>query len=192
MKEMKHWKGPVTFTKKEHRDVFPALHWLAQAVSTDPTRYNMSGIYNEITGGNRVFVATDGRHYHRVMFPGKPAVFAGIPAGKNTCIKADSKQVTFTEEIDAAFPPYKECTPDITGVTPFCICVRKDNVTGYTEALYELYLRGLKINMRHVEGLANIGCGEWSIYGQSERAVVCTQEMSGMVYTMVSAALPKL
>jgi hypothetical protein len=189
MKEIQHWKGPITFTKKEHKKEFSALHWLAQAASTDDTRFFMSGIYNEFINGHRVFVATDGRRLHKVVFPGDPAVFAGIPEGKNISVKADSKQVVFTEEIDADFPGYKKVIPDITGIAPFRIFVRKDTDIGYTEAFYDLYTRGIKMNALHVQGLDRTGCPEWSVYHTGGSAVVCIQEILGTVYTMVAAVL---
>jgi hypothetical protein len=189
MKTVKHWKGPVTFTKKEHKEAFSVLRWLARAASTDTNRYFMCGIYSEIVDGNRGFVSTDGKRLHKVVFPGNPAMFAGIPAGKIIGFKADSKQIALTEEIDGDFPDYKKVIPDTTGITPFRIFVHKDSDFGYTEALYDLYSRNIKMNMLHVAGLDdNVCCPEWSVY-HTGNTVVCVQEMSGMLHMVVAAVL---
>jgi hypothetical protein len=65
----------------------------------------MAGIFNEVIDGDRVFVATDGRRLHKIVFPGNPAILTDVPAG-NLAFKADSKQLTFTGEIDGMFPRY--------------------------------------------------------------------------------------
>jgi hypothetical protein len=184
MKTVKHWKGPVTFTRREDKKVFSLLHWLARAVSTDPTRYSMHGIYSEIIDGNRVFVATDGRQLHKAAFPGNPKVFAGIPTGKIIGVKADSKQVIFTEEIDGSFPNYKAVIPDIAEIKPFHIQVYKNKYIGYTEALYDLYSRGIKINALHIQGLEGIGDPEWEVY-HAGNTVVCIQKIPGAVCAAV-------
>jgi hypothetical protein len=101
-------------------------------------------------------------------------------------IKPDS---SVTEEINAAFPPYKERTPDITGIAPFRIYARKDTAVGYTEALYELYSRNIKMNALHVVGLGGTGFPEWRVYYPGKDTVVCVQEGFGAVYTAVFATL---
>jgi hypothetical protein len=185
---MKYWKGEIMFTKKEDKRMFSALSWLAKAASKDSTRYFMSGIFNEVIDGNRVFAATDGRRLHKVEFPGEPDALSGIPAGKNLAFKADSKQITFTGEIGAAFANYKGVIPDITDVAPFKLWVSKTRETGYTEALYALYSRNIQMNALHVEGMGIPGNPEWNVY-PVRGVVVCTQNIPGAVYTVVSVVL---
>jgi hypothetical protein len=188
--EMSYWKGEITFTMKEDKRMFPALSWLAKAASRDTTRYFMSGIFNEVIDGNRVFVATNGKHLHRIEFPGKPDALSGIPEGKNLAFKADSKQITFTQEIDEAFSNYKQVIPDITDIKPFEIFVRKSKETGMTECLYEMYSRNIPMNALHVEGLCIAGGAIWNVYHVKHPSVaVCTQCISGAIYTAVSALL---
>jgi hypothetical protein len=183
------WTGEIIFTRKGDKKTFLMLSWLAKAASKDSTRYFMAGIYNELVGGNRVFVATDGRQLHKVTLYGNPEAFAKIPVGKNLAFKAGAEQITFTHEIDGAFPNYKNVIPAITGITPFSLWVNKTKETGYTEALYELYSRELHMNALHIEAMAIPGKPEWKAYACPRSVVVC--EMSGpdAVYTVVSACL---
>jgi hypothetical protein len=183
-KEVKHWEGPVTFTGKDDKHVFRVLSWLAKAASKDPTRCFMSGIFNEVIDGNRIFVATDGRHLHKVELIGSPAAFAGIPAG-NLAFKADSKQITFTVEIDAAFPNYNKVIPDITDTTPISLPVFKSKELGYTEALYELYAQGIKVNALHVEAMDGF---DWKAYAV-RNVFVGETHTPYAVYTVVAACL---
>jgi hypothetical protein len=185
---MKYWKGPVTFTRKADKWMFSALSWLAKAASRDETRYFMSGMFNEVIDGNRVFVSMDGRRLHKIEFQGESAALSGIPAGKNLAFKADSKQITFTQEIDGAFPNYKQVIPDVTDVAPFRLWLSKTRETGYTEALYELYAQKVKMNAVHVEGMYIPGASEWTVYS-TRNVVVCTRSIPGAVYTVVSALL---
>jgi hypothetical protein len=187
---MKHWKGAVTFTGKEHKRVFSALSWVAKAASKDETRYFMRGIFNEVIDGNRVFVATDGKRLHKVEFRGKPGELSRIPEGKNLAFKAGSKEITFTEEIDGAFPNYKGVIPDITDITPFYVYVRNIKELGYTEALYEFYSRNVKMNALHVEGMNMTGdpyLTSWEIY-PAGNVVVC-KNSSIIDYTVVATCI---
>jgi hypothetical protein len=188
--EMNYWKGEITFTMKEDKRMFSALSWLAKAASRDTTRYFMTGIFNEVIDGNRVFVAMDGRHLHKIEFPGKPGALSGIPEGKNLVFKAGSKQITFTQEIDGIFPNYKQVIPDITDIEPFEIFVHKSKEIGMTECLYALYSRNIPVNALHVEGLCIAGGAVWNVYHVKHPSVaVCTQYISGAIYTAVSALL---
>jgi hypothetical protein len=180
-----YWKGEITFADKgPDTQMFKALNWLVKAASKDTTRYFMTGIFNEVVDGNRVFVATDGWRLHKIEFNGKPEALAGIPAGKNLAFKAGSKQITFTGEIDGDFPPYKRVVPDIADSTSFAVFVSKRS--GYAEALYGLYSRNIKMSALHVAGLDNTGCAGWTVY-HTKGKVVCTQNITGAVYTAVSA-----
>jgi hypothetical protein len=185
---VKQWKGEITFTGKEDKSAFRVLRWLAKAASKDPTRYFMAGVYNELVDGNRVFVATDGRQLHKVMLHGNQKAFAKIPTGKNLAFKAGAKQITFTHEIDEAFPNYKHVIPDVTGITPFSLWVNKTKEAGYTEALYELYSRRLHMNMLHIEAMAIHGSSAWKLYA-SRNVLVCEKDTPDAVYTVVSACL---
>jgi hypothetical protein len=150
----------------------------------------MTGMFNELVDGKRVFVATDGRHLHKVEFPGREAMFAGVPVGKNLGFKADSKQFTFTEEIDRVFPNYKRVIPDIAGIEPFELWVRKTPEIGYTDALYTLYSKNIRMNALHVEAMALPDVPGWkAYYGCARDVVVCTQDIKGVLYTVVSAGL---
>jgi hypothetical protein len=186
---MELWTGNITFTEKEDKNAFRVLSWLAKAVLKEPTRYYMTGVYNEFVDGNRVFVATDGRQIHKVALCGNPEEFAKIPAGKNLAFKARAKQITFTHEIDIDFPNYKNAVPDITGVAHFGIRVNKTKEMGYTEALYELYSRKLRVNSLHIEAMAMPGSPLWEVYACPRDVVVCEAETPGAVYTAVSACL---
>jgi hypothetical protein len=186
MKKTEYWKGTVTFTKQEHKKEFRVLSWLAKAASRDETRYLITGMFNELIDGNRIFVTTDGRRLHLAEFHGDPQAFAGIPAGKNLAFKADAKQITFTAETDRDFPNYKRVIPGIEGVVPFCINVSKQ--LGYTEALYEFYSRNLRANALHVAGLDGTGDPDWNVYPVGG-TVVCKQCTIEAMYTAVFAML---
>jgi hypothetical protein len=186
---VKQWKGEITFTGKEDKNAFSALSWLAKAAPKGTNRYFITGIFNEVIDGNRVFVATDGRQMHKVRFYGNPEAFAKIPVGKNLAFKADAKQIIFTHEIDGAFPNYKGIIPDTTGITPFNLWVNKTKETGYTEALYELYSRKVHMNALHVEAMAISGCPEWKVYVCPRGIAVCEVSVLGTVYTAVSMCL---
>jgi hypothetical protein len=188
METVEYWKGPVTFTRKEHSKEFSVLRWLARAVSKDSIHYVRRGIYVNRVGAYSELVATDGRHLHRVMLHGDPKLFAGLPEGKTLGFKADSKQVVFTEEIEGEFPDYEGITPDVKKIEPFSVYVCKDGVIGYTEALYELYSRGIKMNALHIQGLEGTGCPEWSVYNAGS-AVVCIQDAPDVAYTAVASVL---
>jgi hypothetical protein len=123
------------------------------------------------------------------MLYGNPKAFAEIPVGKNLAFKAGSKQFIFTHEIDGVFPNYKNVIPDITGITPFSLWVDKTKETGYTEALYELYSRKLRMNALHIEAMAIPGSSEWKAYACPRNIVVCEMSTPDAVYTAVSACL---
>jgi hypothetical protein len=192
------WKGTVTITRKADKEAFRVLSWLAKAASRDETRCFMAGIFNELADGKRIFAATDGRRLHMVEFPeavlklGKaaariykaPTILADIPAGRNLAFKAAAGQIVFTRELDGNFPNYKKVIPDITEVDPFVLNVSKE--LAYTEALYELYSRGIKVNAVHVAGLYDVGYSEWLTYN-TENVVVFRQTVADVVYTAASA-----
>jgi hypothetical protein len=183
------WEGNVAFTKEHDKQAFSALSWLARAAARDKTRHFMEGIFNEVIDGNRVFVATDGSRLHRVEFPGDPWRFAGVPAGKNLAFKTDLKQITFTTEIKEGFLNYKEAIPDVTDAIPsdiFNITISKES--GYTEALYGFYSRGIKVRALHVAGLNDAGYNEWEVY-PVRNVVVCMRDVAGLVYTALFARM---
>ena len=146
-----HWKGSLAYPKSLKHE-YRMLRWLAGAASKDVTRFFMTGIFNEVVGDKRVFVATDGHQMHKVSYPTSRLLFDSVPVDKNLAFSASSQLFVFTQEIDGNFPDYKKAIPDITGITPFRIRLSKAYMN--TDALYELYSRKVRINARYVAGLA--------------------------------------
>jgi hypothetical protein len=182
------WRGEIAFENRGNKKPFSLLNWLVKAASKDPTRYFMQGIFNEETKEGRAFVATDGRRIHRVVIPGHLHFLQNVPVGKNLAFTADSKRITFTEEIDGNFPDYKRYVGGFDAAEVFEINVSKK--CAYTGALYALYSRNVPVNAEHIKALDIKGSPYWHVsYKRSEGRALFETVIADVAYTVVCAGL---
>jgi hypothetical protein len=98
----------MTIIFEKRNKLFSSIRFLAEAVSTDPTRPFMRGIRVEIDGKAKILTATDGRRLHQLTVDS-----LDIEAGDYTVIKkSDIATLTLAETVD--FPDWRKVIPENT------------------------------------------------------------------------------
>jgi hypothetical protein len=184
-----NWNGVITFTKKDDKDLFAIMRWLASAVSKDGTRYFMNGVYSDRNArGSLTLTATDGRRYHRIMISADFAEKYGFPAGVIMKTESTAQSVIFKGEIVGGFPNCDGATPAYNGIKPFSVCLTHREY-GLTPGLFDLYSRGVKINLAYMKDLSGIG-ESWRCYLTGfNKAVVFTSDMAVCGYGVSATAV---
>jgi hypothetical protein len=184
-----NWNGVITFTKKDDKDLFAIMRWLASAVSKDGTRYFMNGVYSERNArGSLTLTATDGRRYHRIMIGADFAEKYGFPAGVIMKTESTAQSVIFKGAIEGDFPNCDRVTPAYNGVKPFSVCLTHREY-GLTPGLFDLYSRGVKINLAYMKDLSGIG-ESWNCYLTGfNKAVVFRSAWAGRGYGVSATAV---
>ncbi|GMO30325.1 MAG: hypothetical protein Ta2B_11090 [Termitinemataceae bacterium] len=129
--------GGVVYTKKDTPSgLFNALRWVCGAVSTDESRFFMTGVYftrNE--KGNLRLVATDGCRLHiiddksnRIREYAADKFGVEFPDDTILSVHATAQEVAFSRPIDGKFPDYNRVIPHNSRVK-FAIGLEKKDCT---------------------------------------------------------------
>jgi hypothetical protein len=151
--------------------IFPAIKFVASAVSKDPTRSHMMGFHIEAdpeTGRVR-FIATDGSRMHIAdIAPGQVNVWKaeGIDlanfSGETYEVKASASLISLGRKIDGKFPDFRKVIPETDEASAHQIeFEEKDG--GYF-GLIPFFESAERFNMKYLEPIQKIKSVKWAAY----------------------------
>jgi hypothetical protein len=158
-------------TVKKTDQIFPAIKFVASAVSKDPTRYHMNGIHIEAipeTGGAR-FIATDGRRLHTAeICESMLAIWESYGLcvtqffGGTFEVNCTASLITLGSELAGNFPNWRKVIPETEESDAFPFEFEEKD-SGYS-GLFPFFNSGERFNMKFLEPIQKMKNVKWKAY----------------------------
>lgn len=155
-------------TKKENKKLYEALVFLGKAVSDDPTRPFMHGIYVDPTTNH--MITTDGRRIH-LLKSIPEGLLEALSEGSYSFVKT-AKEFIIGDKINYQFPHYERAIPTLwtNKLYKWEMPLKKSLVWEKAMAYYRLARTGAILNPDFLDDLA--GNTFTVSYGEPNKAYV--------------------